>query len=910
MEPDLVPFKIAPRSSLLNPTSVIGHTFLDSGLMPNKVGSFIETKYGIRRLVKTDLARAKGYWTKFSYPPGQDSTWESAPPVHLIATIGELLTSLLITTPAALQPLELPRQIHVSSKKLSCRNETWVYKLPDLRKGSLWFKKRVENLKKAAGTFPNKKHLVQKGLAALDRHRGNYGPEGPKFLQLLWWEWPERLWPKLIDGFPMHFSQDPPPQGDIGPDTFSTRELDAVCDYFDELVSLGVLVEGKFSHVGKIFTVEKPELDGNGNHLLRVISDLKAGGQNAYMQPEPTHLQQSDDILPFLYTGGWSMKVDGSKWFHNFPTQARDRKFLGAVHPKTGSQYVFAGLPMGASSSPGEAGKGEKSFVNTILEAASKGYRGRINHPLNLTMGLPYDPTLGIGVIFENKDGQFLPFLKSHVDDFLSHARTYGELTKFAELLLDTAVAMGIVFNPLKIEPPSQTIKFCGAIYDTTDIPTRTIPVSKISRTLATIHYARFLDQKRSLSCLTLSVLTGLIQSLERYISHKFVNALLRALYSDLHKDSDMTSLLPSDPNYLHRMGSFSHESLLSLDILEVLLTKNEGCRAYPSRVTSMNICWGDGSGTGTGGTSQSFCNDFSFPVTQWKGSWNISVHSFSSNWKELRTILHALQRLTTTSHIKDIQNTLSFIFTDNLVSYWILSSGRSKIPALHQLVLRILHLTSKYGIHLVIIWVPGELMIEEGSDGLSRDLWISPSRTTLLSRDHIRHLFCSAPHGPQVKLWIQKVIGITQDINHVNYLRPLHYKKVINKTTLFTPPPHVTRQILNTVLCYWVEAPLTTSAIFFLPNVYQHDWGRVNKYITHVGTYHPRDLPFTSLLSYQVPLTLLFLPPFIPCTTHRVDSLAERTSNDWHARQAKYVRGLLTTDFAQDPSIPMSFFL
>ena len=429
------------------------------------------------------------------------------------------------------------------------------------------------------------------------------------------------------------------------------------------------------------------------------------------------------------------MKVNGSTWFHNFPIQARDRKFLGAVHPKTGYQYIFYGLPMGASNSPGEAGKGEKNFVNTILEAASKGYRGRNNHPLNLTMGLPYDPTLGFGVIFENKDGQFIPFLKSHVDDFLSHARTYGELTKFAELLLDTAVAMGIVFNRVKIEPPSQTIKFCGAIYDTTYIPTRTIPVLKISRTLATIHYARFLDQKHSLLCLTLSVPTGLIQSVERYTSNKFANALLHALYSDLHKDSDMTS------------------------ILEVLLTKNEECCAYQSRVTSMTICWGDGSGTGTGGTSQTFCKDFAFPVTQWKGSWNISVHSFSSNWKELRTIIHALQRLFTNSHIKDIQNTLSFIFTDNFVSYWILTSERSKIPALHQLVLRILHLTSKYGIRLVIIWVPGELMIEEGSDGLSRDLWISPSRTTLLSRDHIRHLFYSAPHGPEVKLWIQKVI-------------------------------------------------------------------------------------------------------------------------------------------------------
>lgn len=71
--------------------------------------------------------------------------------------------------------------------------------------------------------------------------------------------------------------------------------------------------------------------------------------------------------------------------------------------------------------------------------------------------------------------------------------------------------------------------------------------------------------------------------------------------------------------------------------------------------------------------------------------------------------------------------------------------------------------------------------------------------------------------------------------------------------------PSHVARQILNAVLCYWVKAPCTTSSIFFLPNVYAPDWGKVNKYITHVGTYYPRDFPFTSLLSSQVPLTLLF---------------------------------------------------
>ena len=196
--------------------------------------------------------------------------------------------------------------------------------------------------------------------------------------------------------------------------------------------------------------------------------------------------------------------------------------------------------------------------------------------------------------------------------------------------------------------------------------------------------------------------------------------------------------------------------------------------------------------------------------------------------------------------------------------------------------------------------------MIEEGSGNLSRDLWISPCHNILLSLDPIRYLFCSALHGPEVRAWTQQVTGITREVHYVNYLRPLHHKNIVNKTTLFTPPPHVTRHILNAFLCYWVEAPHTTSSFFLLPNIYQYDWGRVNKSTTHVGTYNPCNLLVTSSLSSQVPLILLFLPPFVPYTTHRLDSLAKRNTEDWHARQAKYVRRLLTTNFAQDPSVRM----
>jgi hypothetical protein len=44
---------------------------------------------------------------------------------------------------------------------------------------------------------------------------------------------------------------------------------------------------------------------------------------------------------------------------------------------------------------------------------------------------------------------------------------------------------------------------------------------------------------------------------------------------------------------------------------------------------------WGDGSGTGTGGT-------FEFPggpLRMWKGKWTPAVFHFSSNWKELSTL-------------------------------------------------------------------------------------------------------------------------------------------------------------------------------------------------------------------------------------------------------------------------------
>ena len=156
-----------------------------------------------------------------------------------------------------------------------------------------------------------------------------------------------------------------------------------------------------------------------------------------------------------------------------------------------------------------------------------------------------------------NKLGQLLPVIKSHVDDFFLHAKCYVSLTTFADIFLHKAISMGIIFNHLKLEPPSQVTKFCGTIYDTTSIPVRRIPTAKVSRTLATIYYTRMLDNKGYLSRLTMAVLVGLVQSLDRCIPYNLVNTLLRPMYSDIHAGHS-SRLCPSNPAYLHRKGSWS----------------------------------------------------------------------------------------------------------------------------------------------------------------------------------------------------------------------------------------------------------------------------------------------------------------------------------------------------------------
>ena len=68
--------------------------------------------------------------------------------------------------------------------------------------------------------------------------------------------------------------------------------------------------------------------------------------------------------------------------------------------------------------------------------------------------------------------------------------------------------------------------------------------------------------------------------------------------------------------------------------------------KSQPTDIATLEITWGNGSGTSTGGSfnlaSPHIVTD-AVQLDVWKDIWSFHVLFFSSNWKEMRTLLTTL---------------------------------------------------------------------------------------------------------------------------------------------------------------------------------------------------------------------------------------------------------------------------
>jgi hypothetical protein len=467
----------------------------------------------------------------------------------------------------------------------------WKWDPPDLGACSPFYKRQLNRLCEVTAELDGPPSWIEEGKAILAAHRENYGPDGPKNVVVLWWNWPREHWEELREGASMNFLEEPPP-GLVKNSVMTEEQLDTATLFVDELIDLGVLQEPlePLRNNFPLFLVEK-SIPGE----WRCIADGKSGGQNDVCSSDPVHLGTPDDILPFLYSGGTSAVIDISKFFHMFPTVPSERKYMGLIHPKTDTHFCYATCPMGTRNSPGASGRFGNAFMRMLGEGCHL-FRGspRRNDFLSRLAGDDFDPRFGTGRVEITPHGR--PACRSwiHVDDILIHGTRKADVTEALTYTMDLALELGLVCQPAKTSPPASSQKFCGFIYDTEAVPTRKVPPNKISRALALLSFVRR-EITGPLARLGLSVVTGVLQSLVPATRSNVGSNYLTALYTDLCHGMDPS--LRGHKSVYYDPVELSAASLDEMDWWFSSLQKGLSRTSQPSDASVFSLHFGDGSG-------------------------------------------------------------------------------------------------------------------------------------------------------------------------------------------------------------------------------------------------------------------------------------------------------------------------
>jgi hypothetical protein len=371
---------------------------------------------------------------------------------------------------------------------------------------------------------------------------------------------------------------------------------------------------------------------------------------------------------------------------------------------------------MGGANSPAIACRYGLLFIRTLKERFDA-FQGdpKVNCWWTGFSEEGYDPDLGYGFNLIGKDGGVVK-VWAFVDDFLLHGPTYEKTSRALSLLLDLAVDCGMLCHPKKLTLPQRVMKYCGFLLDSIKIPCLCIPLAKREYALAIVEHLLESPSSQKYSRLSLAVAAGVLQSLVGATPIRLGHTYLRRFHSLVRPPGLGNGLAP----YLTTC-SVTEEVKDDLRWWWQFLLHDKGRFARSEFSATLVPMWGNGSGTGTGGT-------FAVPdgpLKMWKGRWSPFVFKFSSNLKELSMLKLSLLWIRD-EDAQAIRGTTVFYFTDNSTLYWISASGSFSSLALHKLIEEIRLLKLELDCSLKIIHVPGLLMIDQGTDGLSRGIWMS----------------------------------------------------------------------------------------------------------------------------------------------------------------------------------------
>jgi hypothetical protein len=313
---------------------------------------------------------------------------------------------------------------------------------------------------------------------------------------------------------------------------------------------------------------------------------------------------------------------------------------------------------------------------------------------------------------------------------------------------------------------------------------------------------------RKVLCRLALAVVVVTLQSLVPATPNAIGASFLHHVYRNIHTD---TLKKIDDIHDFHHSGlALGALAQSNFSWWEQALASGLREKIQPGDFCTLWVAWGDGSGSGSGGTFEWVdSGKGSLPrMEAWMGAWNGTVHSFTSNLRELRTVVETLKIEEVV--FNKLRGRMFFYFTDNEVTYNICKKGSSKTLSLHLLVQQLKALELALVCLLEVIHVPGTTMSTQGTEVLSREIWANGFNTYFKS--FAVEVFVPALPSLSLTKWALSHIEIHEEYApwwNVETDTSLWEPRNLMHTNLLCVHSHgVSRKGFTCAIMAWVEPP------------------------------------------------------------------------------------------------------
>jgi len=557
---------------------------------------------------------------------------------------------------------------------------------------------------------------------------------------LLFWRWPTNLIPIVRDGHPIWVKQPLPCYIRPQPGERDQGVRAKVASKLQNVVDKGYIANGQVESLTGYFSVPK------GTSDIRIVYDATKSGLNAAIWVPSFALPSAESFTNLLEPGTWMMDLDLGEMFLNFPLDLALQPYCGVdLRPYLGQGrgttlwMRWVRCMMGLMSSPYICVKTLMLGYEMVLgnrHDASNALRWA-SVQLNLPGSPTYTPTMP-WVYKARANGRIAGGLPTFVDDLRPTGESEEECWKVGHQAGCRINHLGIQVTSRKMSPPSQTPgAWAGTIAHTG--PTGvSVKVSQDKWDKARSYVAELSTQLASGNLLdrkSLEIYRGFFIHLQR--TYPTITPFLKGLHLTIDgwrpgRDENMWKLPPSDRlSWTADTGWIPMPSSSPPAPPTVVpaprLAQDMACLSKlfapaapplrPVRPSSVKVAiygFVDASGSGLG---SSFLLP---PNTLWfrHGVWGRDADSMSSNYRELRNLVDAVEAGVASGDLADAE---LFVFTDNSTAEGAYSKGNTDSPLLFDLVLRLRCLDMSGGLRLHVIHVAGTRMVAQGTDGLSR---------------------------------------------------------------------------------------------------------------------------------------------------------------------------------------------